>query len=570
VTRRRQVGFETQVLVFLMLLVLLVVALGTANLLLSRSARRDAEATELASLRRESEAALLALGTASVGEALSRPQVVSGRFPSSGLAAWASRAGLEGGAVLHMDGTILSGTPPLRAGSLHPAVPLLSETDRAALGRGRKVVEPRGGPGPRWAFHPVRGPGGGFAGLVATAHRSAASPRSERAYRAFVWAQAVALVLAVVLSLVFLRFVLRPYRLLASAAGPAVGAGDDATLADPGDLVAHFQGVLGKLREQEDELRRLHAGPAGLAERIAGGMTSAVVALDAGGRVRTVNQAAETILGIRATDARGRPVEEALSSVEGIGPLARDCLVGEADRLEGAFCLLTDLTEIQHLQDQVRLKENLAALGELSAGVAHEFRNALATILGLARLVERRPDDAGAAAAAARDIGREVHQVREIVDEFLAYARPARLNRSRIALRELLEEVAEGARLEADGGPSPEIELHGAQGGEVLLEANLILEVLDLGQVGEQAERALEPVRLADDGPGFSEGALESAFVPFATTKAQGTGLGLPMVQKTIVQHDGEVWIGNVEGGGGEVRIRLPAEPGGGADRAGA
>jgi signal transduction histidine kinase len=242
--------------------------------------------------------------------------------------------------------------------------------------------------------------------------------------------------------------------------------------------------------------------------------------------------------------------------------------------LEGAFCLLTDLTEIRSLQDRVRLRENLAALGELSAGVAHEFRNSLATILGLARLVERRPEDVAAASGAAGDIVREVNQVRQVVDEFLLYARPLQLSRAPVDLRGLLEEVAEGIRLDREGEGALAVSLEGElpviQADESLLRQaflNLLRNAREAGagravRVTVSGSRVGKRIRLLfrDDGPGFPPESLESAFLPFATTKEQGTGLGLPMVQKTVVQHDGEISVANPPGGGAEVRILLPLQ----------
>jgi PAS domain S-box-containing protein len=600
--------FETRALVYLLLLVLLVVVLGAGNLVLTRSARAEAEAAERWAMRKASDAALLRLGEESVVEALNRPETVPGHFPSSRLDAWARRHGLEGAALLARDGTILSGTPPLRFGTLLPGMLALDPGDRQTLGRGRVVIEPRGSGGPRWLFHPLRSSDGTVAGLVATAHRSTTSPRLERLDRVFVRVQIAGLVLAAVLSILFLRFVLRPYRLLARVAGgqAATGTGEGTAPSDPDDLVEHFRGVLGKLREQEDELRRLHTAPdaatAGDEDRIARGMTSAVLTLDREGRVRLVNRAAEAMLGVDGEGLRGRPVEDALEGIGPLGDLARDCLrtgqarsrevlpfqrpggapghlgaslspiLGEGGRVEGALCLLTDLTEIRHLQERVRLKENLATLGELSAGVAHEFRNSLATTLGLARLVERRPGDAGAVTEAARGIVREVNQVREVVDQFLTYARPRPLNRVPVDLWTLLEEVAEGLHLVQGEGRQVTVELEGdlpvVQGDEALLRQAFTNLLRNAGEAGEDRPVRVQvtgvrrgdrvEIRFADDGPGFTPEALETAFVPFATSKRHGTGLGLPIVQKTIVQHDGEISLVNREGGGGEVRLVLP------------
>jgi PAS domain S-box-containing protein len=598
--------YETRVLAVLLLLLLLVVVLGGTSLLLTRSARAEAEAAEREAILRAGDLALLRLGGEEVVEALRRPEIIPNRYPSSRLASWAGRHGLEGGALLSSEGTVLTGTPPLRLGEAHPSFGTLPEAERRVLSLGRPVIDPRGGSEIRWLYHPLSTPGGGIIGYVATAHWSASSPRLERIDRLFVWVQAGGLALAALLSLVFLRYVLRPYRLLASAAGSAPGAEGEPPPRDPDDLVEHFRGVARKLREQEEELARLQAGAGagGAAEddRIARGMSSAVLTLDAAGRVRTVNRAAEAALGLEAGASRGRPAGEVLTAVPGLAEIVADCLASgrgrsrevvpfrrpdgseghlgaslspvldESGRVEGAFCLLTDLTEIRSLQDRVQLRENLAALGELSAGVAHEFRNALATILGLARLVERRPEDAQGASNAAGGIVREVNEVRQVVDEFLLYARPLPLNRGPVDLDALLLEVAGGLDLDRERKGTLEVSLEGelpvVQGDESLLRQAFLNVLRNAREAGEGKEvritvtgrRLGDRVELLfrDDGPGFPPESLETAFLPFATTKGKGTGLGLPIVQKTVVQHDGEISVSNPVGGGAEVRILLP------------
>src|SRR5262249_35293446 len=106
----------------------------------------------------------------------------------------------------------------------------------------------------------------------------------------------------------------------------------------------------------------------------------------------------------------------------------------------GALVLMSDLTEIRQVQEQVRLRENLAAVGHLSAGIAHEFRNALGTILGYARLPERSTDPR--VHGPAGEILQEVAAVRAQIDEFLAYARPPEPQRAPVDLEPLVRGCA--------------------------------------------------------------------------------------------------------------------------------
>ena len=120
----------------------------------------------------------------------------------------------------------------------------------------------------------------------------------------------------------------------------------------------------------------------------------------------------------------------------------------ESGRPHGAICLFTDLTAVQHLEEQLRLKESLAAVGELTAGIAHEFRNGLATIHGYARLLDP--------AALPEPYRPYVHGIREeaqtlgqVVTNFLNFARPAQLTLTDVDLRAVCERAAEEVRAEA-------------------------------------------------------------------------------------------------------------------------
>src|SRR5947209_6652386 len=119
-----------------------------------------------------------------------------------------------------------------------------------------------------------------------------------------------------------------------------------------------------------------------------------------------------------------------------ISPIRR----GEG-KISGAICLLTDLTELAALQQRVQLKENLAALGELSAGIAHEFKNALATISGYAQMIRSESSDAEALDYAER-ILEQTRNIAHMVTEFLKYARPLEIPDERVALQTIVERVA--------------------------------------------------------------------------------------------------------------------------------
>jgi PAS domain S-box-containing protein len=330
------------------------------------------------------------------------------------------------------------------------------------------------------------------------------------------------------------------------------------------------------------------------------GLTSGVLIVGADGRVKALNPAGEAILGRSRDDLLGRPAQEIFAASPELLALLMDgvrlgraharevvacarpslppahlgvtvsALPSATGRTGGAFCIFSDLTEIRGLQERVRLKESLAGLGEMSAGIAHEFRNALGTILGYARLLAR---EAGPAAEHGAAIAREVEGVGRIVDDFLRYARPARLQVSLWDPRAVIEDVAR--EVQRDGGrASTRIEVDGAwppglQADEALLRQafqNLLKNALEATSQGgtvrvtgaHDAARGVLRVQIQDAGAGFPPDVLQRLFTPFVTTKPNGTGLGLAMAQKAVVCHDGAIDAVNSERGGACVTVILP------------
>jgi len=242
--------------------------------------------------------------------------------------------------------------------------------------------------------------------------------------------------------------------------------------------------------------------------------------------------------------------------------------------VHGAICLFTDLTAVKDLEEQLRLKDSLAAVGELTAGIAHEFRNGLATIHGYSKLFDLsalpetyRPYVQG--------IRAETESLSQVVTNFLSFARPAELALSRVDLRGICERAAEEIRADArslGGDVTVRGEFCVIDGDEVLLRqafSNLLRNALDACiaastspriHIQSEVDPALKLSRIAvnDNGAGIPESLRESVFKPFFTSKRSGTGLGLALVQKIIVFHNGRVTIGSSPAGGASLQITLP------------
>jgi len=374
-------------------------------------------------------------------------------------------------------------------------------------------------------------------------------------------------------------------------------------------MAASMQGVIQKLREQEKELERLHriekeraAHSERLSEEVTRNMPAGLLVVNATGIISSANPAAEQTLGIHSLGFRR--YSEALGESSELTRLVAECLAegrifrreqvehttpgGDCrhlgvtispirkahEKINGVICLLSDLTELAALQQQMQLKENLAALGELSAGIAHEFKNALATISGYAQMI-RAEELPGEASDYANSILEQTRNITHVVTEFLKYARPLEIANEPVALEALIERVVSEI---ANARPEVQVRAEGTfsnvAGDEGLLRQALLNLVRNAAEAcvdaaaGGQVVLKGENVRtdrggsqrilILDNGPGIAEESLGKLFRPFYTTKSDGTGLGLAVVQKIIVQHGGQVEARNRREGGAAFTITLP------------
>ena len=213
-------------------------------------------------------------------------------------------------------------------------------------------------------------------------------------------------------------------------------------------------------------------------------------------------------------------------------------------------------------------------MGELTAGIAHEFRNGLATIHGYARLLDldRLPPDSRPYVLGIRD---ETDTLGAVVRNFLNFARPADMVLATVDTRVIVERAAEEIRGDAaarGGSVTVRGEFVPVLGDEVLLRqafSNLcrnaleacteagVVPVITLESV---ADRPLRVMRIAviDNGPGVDPAVASRIFMPFVTTRARGTGLGLALVQKIVVTHNGRVTVQSEPGGGTRFIVSLP------------
>ncbi len=240
----------------------------------------------------------------------------------------------------------------------------------------------------------------------------------------------------------------------------------------------------------------------------------------------------------------------------------------------------------RHLQEaeaQVRRTERLAALGQLSAGLAHEIRNPLSTIKGSAEMLLKNVDANGAVAhELAGFISTEVDRTNALVTRFLDFARPLALRLEKTEIGEVIDEAV--AQVEKHTPPldvsiyknySPDIPafLMDRQLIERVL-YNLLLNAAQASppqgsitvktrQAGDTVESSTVEIDVIDRGTGIAPKDRESIFNPFFTTKSSGVGLGLAIVSKIIDEHGGQITVESEPGAGSVFRVFLPVRENG-------
>ncbi len=381
-------------------------------------------------------------------------------------------------------------------------------------------------------------------------------------------------------------------------------------------VIDTFQLTIASLKEKERELNELRnkaeeraRSVLSMSETILKNIQSGVITFDAGGSVLTANGAAGTILAKDENALPGNVYSELFGAgnwlsalVEmavkkglaqnrsegeintpagnrwigaGISPLMREGTPG------GAVLVFTDITEVKELREMMELKERIALLGEMSAGIAHELRNPMGVISGYADFLARSSKDSPSLEAA-QSIRQEIKGMDDIIREFLNFSQPTELNVTEVDLPGLIEESFR-ALGDAGGKVKREILLDAnipaIEGDAVLLRQAFInmiknsYEAMDGGgnlTIAAEVEKSDGPeapdrkfVRLdfRDTGPGIDPSATEKIFTPFFTTKPHGTGLGLSLVQKIIVYHGGRVMASTSGSGGAVFSIYLPVKP---------
>jgi two-component system, NtrC family, nitrogen regulation sensor histidine kinase GlnL len=445
----------------------------------------------------------------------------------------------------------------------------------------------------------------------------------------------VTLLLGSVAAALVARRIARPVQQLAEGA-VAISRGElnqriePSTTDEIGRLAAAFNHMAAQLFQQRTALEDAHAGLRrqfeeltdlkGYTDNILGSLTSGIVTIDLDGRVVTLNPAAELLTGFFRGEAVGRYCTELFAHTAELSDLLTETLAsrapianvpltlrrrnGSALPIEfstaplkggegkdlGVIGVFRDVTLLRQLESDLQRSDRLAALGTLAAGLAHEIKNPLTSLLTFSRHLERKFDDPGFRERFGSVVPRELERINGIVERLLELARPTRLSFTLVRLPELLERAVE---LYADQLADTRIEVVREYPRDVppiqadkealyRVFVNLIANGLDAmphgGRLTVRAgwagggELPLPPrrrsanrvkVEVVDTGTGIAPSETDRIFNPFYTTRAGGTGLGLALAHKIVQDHGGGISFTSAPGRGTTFTIILPlvAEP---------
>ena len=436
----------------------------------------------------------------------------------------------------------------------------------------------------------------------------------------------VTMLLGAVVAAVVARRISEPVRQLAAGAS-AISRGDLNQRIEPvsadeiGQLAVAFNHMAAQLYQQRAALEDAHTELShrfeelsdlkSYTDNILRSLTSGVVTIDLEGRVVTLNPAAELLTGFFSGEATGRYCTELFGQTAEIGDLLMETLAtrapiagvpitlkrrngsglpvefstaplraGEGKDL-GVVGMFRDVSVVRDLESQLRRSDRLAAVGTFAAGLAHEIKNPLTSLLTFSRHLQRRFDDAVFREKFQRVVPRELERINGIVDRLLELTRPARLDFKPVGIASLLERVLDLYANEVEAKqilvvreiardlPRVEADPDALYRAFVNLLGNALDAMTSGGRLtlragwanGDRsaARRARHvAIEVQDDGVGIPEADTDRVFNPFFTTKDTGTGLGLALTHKIIDDHGGTIDVVSGAGRGATFRITLP------------
>ncbi len=338
-------------------------------------------------------------------------------------------------------------------------------------------------------------------------------------------------------------------------------------------------------------------------------MDNAVISVDNKGNIKTFNRKSEEIFDKKKEEVLNKDCQEVLNLNINGKCLLKECLLekknitqeiileekglkkkildlntsflaDESGEITGVVAVIRDITEIKDLNEEVARHKRLSALGKLSAGIAHEIRNPLSSIRGLAQFVYNSFSKTDERKEDLNTIIQEVDRLNKLVVQVLDFAKLQKPNLTRFSLNDLIGKITELFKLETKNKQinfsselSPdisEIQADEDQVRQILMNViiNAIQAISNKGEIKIKTEKTLlkgEPaikLIIEDSGIGIPEKDFTQIFDPFFSTKDKGSGLGLSIVYKLVEAHQGEIKVESKEGEGTKFVIFLPQKGG--------
>jgi PAS domain S-box-containing protein len=374
-----------------------------------------------------------------------------------------------------------------------------------------------------------------------------------------------------------------------------------------GELGKNFNHMIEQIRlhrnELEKRLREITSLKA-YTDNILSSMTNGLITIDLEGKIVTVNETADRIFGVNREKSIGLPIEQALVFAPRLHKMLNDTLAreegifhselelnqedgshwvaantsllndGEGKKI-GALAVFEDITEIKVLEEKLRQADRLAALGTLSAGLAHEIKNPLSAIKTFVQLLPKKAENTSFMEKFNVTVPREIDRINNLVEDLLELTRTKKRPMVNVNVNQLIRQV---------------VDLHGEEIGrksivikedlnknipKVLGDPDRLYRVISNIAINsiqampgggvlfihtdhEDSTPPMVKITLGDTGIGMDEETARNLFNPFFTTKDKGAGLGMALAHKIIEDHQGAIEVQSEKGIGTTFVLRLP------------
>lgn len=359
-------------------------------------------------------------------------------------------------------------------------------------------------------------------------------------------------------------------------------------------LSERFRRTTEKLSQTSLDLDRLNL----LYKQIFNDITSGIITVDSNEKITSFNMASEEITGFQQHEVLGRNINDLFpflrASTDTPARQSTTLIKKNKDSIQVGYSwaklnmprgcddcrvfTLQDINKIREMEAKVQQAEKMAAIGEIAAGIAHEFRNPLAAISGATQILDQDEEQSQTNKSLLTIINREIRRLERNINDFLQFSKPSVPEKKWLSIATLIEEslavtrqipglvdnclikydIPENFDCWADHYQMQQIFInliHNAlqamsnNGGEIIISAK---ETSNLNGLEETV------IEFTDTGPGINERVLQNVYQPFFTTKENGTGLGLAIVKQIIESHEGTISINSMPNKGTTVTITLP------------